>query len=54
MKKHLILLAALALTLAACSNRAPETAQRDSRLIRRPAQTARATEAHNPKLHPTK
>lgn len=38
MKKHLILLAALALTLAACSNRAPETAQRDSRLIRRPAQ----------------
>lgn len=38
MKKHLILLAALALILAACSSRAPETAQRDSRLIRRPAQ----------------
>lgn len=37
MKKHLILLAALALILAACSSRAPET-QRDSRLIRRPAQ----------------
>ena len=43
MKKHLILLAALALTLAACSNRAPDSSrapdsQRDSRLIRRPAQ----------------
>ena len=38
MKKHLILLSALALILAACSSRSPETAQRDSRLIRRPAQ----------------
>ena len=41
MKKHLILLAALALILAACSSRAPDSqrdSQRDSRLIRRPAQ----------------
>ena len=42
MKKHLILLAALALILAACSNRVPDSrvpdSQRDSRLIRRPAQ----------------
>ena len=35
MKKQTLLLAALALILAACSSRAPET-QRDSRLIRRP------------------
>ena len=35
MKKQTFLLAALALILAACSSRAPET-QRDSRLIRRP------------------
>ena len=36
MKKTFLL--CLTLILAACSNRAPETAQRDSRLIRRPAQ----------------
>ena len=35
MKKQTLLLAALALILAACSSRTPET-QRDSRLIRRP------------------
>ena len=35
MKKQTVLLAALALILAACSSRTPET-QRDSRLIRRP------------------
>ena len=35
MKKQTFLLAALALILAACSSRTPET-QRDSRLIRRP------------------